>query len=133
MEEKTLKKDEILSLRKVISDTFEKRMGVSQFPFRIIINPCELPTTKPAQVLITVPKRNFKLAVDRNLIRRRIKEIYRHQKFDLYDYLSKNQMQLALIIIYIHNKELKYEGMEEKLIISLQKVIQRLDEIKISK
>jgi len=84
LKQNTLKKDELLSLKKVISDAFEQRNSVSVFPLRIIINLAKLPSNKPAQVLFTVPKRNFKLAVDRNLIRRRIKEAYRQHKHKLY-------------------------------------------------
>jgi len=122
LKQNTLQKDELLSLKKVISEAFEQRNSVSVFPLRIIINPTKLPTNKPAQVLFTVPKRNFKLAVDRNLIRRRIKEAYRKNKHALYQYLEENNLQLAIVIIYIGKKEISYSEIEEKIILSLQKV-----------
>ena len=122
LEKNSLKKDELLSLKKVISDTFEKRNSVSNFPLRVIFNSVILPSNKPVQVLFTVPKRNFKLAVDRNRIRRRIKEAYRQNKHDLYRYLKQNNIQLAIVIIYVGKKEIPYSEIEEKLILSLQKI-----------
>jgi len=122
----TLKKDEILSLRKVIGNTFEKRESITQYPFKIFINETSLPSNYPVQALFTVPKRNFKLAVKRNLLRRRIKEAYRQHKHELYEHLNQENKQLAIVIIYIHNKEMTYNDIEEKLILSLQKVIKKI-------
>jgi len=125
MQKNTLKKNEILSLRDVISDTFENANSFIQFPFKIVIKETKLPTTYPAQALFTVPKRNFKLAVKRNLIRRRIKEAYRKNKHELYQHLSADNKQLAVVIIYIGKKELDYQEIEKKLILSLHKIIEK--------
>jgi ribonuclease P protein component len=128
LKKNTLNKAEILSLKKVISSTFELRETVTQYPFKIFIKETQLPTSYPAQALFTVPKRNFKLAVDRNLLRRRIKEAYRKNKHELYHQLAKENKQLAIIIIYLHNKEMAYNDIEEKLILSLQKVIKKMSQ-----
>jgi len=126
LKKNTLNKSELLSLKKVISETFERRNAISNFPFRIIFNEASLPTHKPAQALFTVPKRNFKLAVDRNLMRRRIKEAYRNNKHELYHVLEEQNMQIAIIIIYIGRKEIPYLEVEEKLIQAIQKIIAKL-------
>jgi ribonuclease P protein component len=122
MQRNTLKKDEILSLRDIIADTFEKRNSFVVFPFKIVYNETSLPTKQPVQVLFTVPKRNFKLAVKRNLLRRRIKEAYRKNKHSFYQFLQDNNKQMAVVIIYIARKELSYQEIEEKIILSLQKI-----------
>jgi len=128
LKKNSLNKDEILSLKKVIAETFEKQNKIFNFPFKVLINSSVLPTTKPAQVLFTVPKRNFKLAVDRNRIRRRIKEAYRKNKHALYQYLDVNNLQLAIIIIYIGKEDMSYSEIEKKIILSLQKIIPLLEE-----
>lgn len=122
----SLQKDEILSLKKVISETFEKRNSVSKFPLRVIYNKASLPSKYPAQVLFTVPKRIYKLAVDRNRIRRRIKEAYRKNKHNLYQKLESQDEQLAIVILYLGKEELTYQEIEKKLVLSLQEIISKL-------
>ena len=49
---------------------------------------------------VSVPKRLFKRAVDRNLLKRRIREVYRYRKPDLYDLLNKKGVQIRMVIQY---------------------------------
>ena len=70
-------KKERLSRKKVIEELFEKGSSLSFFPLRIIF------LARPAanhQVMITAPSKNFKRAVDRNTLRRRIREGFRLNK-----------------------------------------------------
>lgn len=78
---KTFKKNERLCSIKVIDSLFDRKNsaneGVFAYPVRVVCKPSEQNIT---QVLFSVPKRQFKHAVDRNLIRRRMKESYRLNK-----------------------------------------------------
>ncbi len=122
----TLKKEEILRLKKLIGSTFKNARSITQYPFKIFYQETALPTHYPVQALFTVPKRNFKRAVKRNLLRRRIKEAYRQHKHELYNILQQEHKQLAVIIIYINHKEMTYNEIEEKLMLSLQKLIKTI-------
>ena len=62
-----------------IKKIFAKGERVNTFPFRLLYTFDSDFDSNP-QVLITVPKKKFKRAVDRNLIKRKIKEAYRLQK-----------------------------------------------------
>ncbi|HLT73445.1 MAG TPA: ribonuclease P protein component [Ohtaekwangia sp.] len=79
MGEFTFSKAERLSKEKDIQELFQKGSSFYLFPFKVLFltNP-EFATTN--QVLISVSKRNFKTAVSRNMIKRRIREAYRLNK-----------------------------------------------------
>lgn len=64
------------------------------------------------QILITVPKRNFKKAVDRNLIKRRIREIFRLNRNKLI-YSPSNI--ICLEFIYISHVILKFEDIKKEM------------------
>lgn len=84
------------------------------------------PTTGPAQlpaILITVSKRNFKRAVDRNRIRRRIREAYRLNKALLFGTPDKPKSPPAYIaFIYTVKTEISFEEIEKGLKLALSKV-----------
>ncbi len=64
------------------------------------------------QVLVSVPKRNFKTAVARNHIKRQIREAYRLQKQELYDKLEALDLHISLMISYIAKEPLPFGDME---------------------
>jgi ribonuclease P protein component len=98
----TFKKNERLCSTRLIKEIFEKGSVLNSSLFRIIwIKGTGLPS--PAQVAISIPKKAFKHAVTRNLIKRRIREAYRVQKNVLYDFLISRNIQIAFIIVYRQN------------------------------
>jgi len=107
----TFQKAERLSKEKLIKELFEKGSSFYLFPFKVfvMINPDrEVPFH---QVLISVSKRNFKRAVDRNLIKRRIREAYRLNKAQLSD-----QNKLMIAYIYSVKEILPSAQIHERLI-----------------
>src|SRR5258705_10665449 len=100
----TFKKEERLSRKKLIDELFKSGSSFYLAPFKIIFLKNKEGIISnllgsgenrfPAQVLISVSTKNFKRSVDRNKIKRLIREAYRMNKHVLYDSLKKKKFQL---------------------------------------
>ena len=78
------------------------------------------------KALIVVPKKRVRLASDRNVIKRRVKEAYRLQKSELEKYLKSNNHQLNLAIIYQKHEILDYKLIEVKIKLLLSRLKEEL-------
>jgi ribonuclease P protein component len=81
----------------------------------------------PVSMAVSVPKRLFKKAVDRNLLKRRIREAYRLNKMDLYALLQQKERKLNLVIQYRHQQILSFHLIQEALKKGLTKLAETLD------
>ena len=77
----------------------------------------------------TVPVKKLAKASDRNLIKRRLREAYRQNKYELINYLKKNGTKIDVIFIYSSNKLLMYKDIEEKIILSLNRLKKESEKI----
>ncbi len=84
--------------------------------------PTDLSCNVVAQSAVAVSKRKFKRAVHRNLLKRRIREAFRLNKVLLYEQLEARNAQLALLIVYNHNKILKYSDIEKSLVLIINDI-----------
>jgi ribonuclease P protein component len=114
----TFGKNERLSKEKHIQELFDKGSSFYFFPFKVFFMPHPDPAPSTHQVLVSVSKRNFKRAVDRNLIKRRIREAYRLNK-------ERFPAQNKLLIAYIYSVKdiLPSAQIQERLV----KTIKRFD------
>jgi ribonuclease P protein component len=85
-------------------------------------------STSLLQFGVGVSTRNFKKAVDRNRIKRLLREAYRLQKNELKEKVTQTKMQLNLFVIYTGRELPAYNLIFEKLTVVLQKVITIADE-----
>ena len=104
----TLGKEERLKSKKLIERLYKERNSVKAFPLRMIFLQTEHTSKFPSQVGVSVPKRNFKRAVDRNRIKRLLRESYRLQKEIVYNNLEE---PYVFMISYIGKEECTYESL----------------------
>ena len=111
-ERQTFGKSERLCSTKLISQIFVAGNIFYSHHFKVlwIISPVVIPSA--AQVAFSIPKKVLKLAVTRNLIKRRFREAYRRNKQKLYDVLRAKDKQLAFIVIYRQNSVPQFRTME---------------------
>ncbi len=111
----SFKKEERLCNVKLIEKLFTDGSSFLVYPFRIIWLSEVANSVHPVQVLISVPKKRFKRAVDRNLLKRRIRELYRiHKSEFLFPFLDEHSAGLILGITYIGNEIGEYAFLEKK-------------------
>jgi len=108
-------KSERLYKKKVIQELFDKGSSFYIHPFRVYFQ--KSPESNIHQVIFSVSKRNFKRAVDRNLIKRRMREAYRLNKAGL---LETSKLQMAYI--YTAKEILSFEQIQEKTVLSFKRL-----------
>lgn len=122
MNQKFTKREKLKS-RKQIQRLFSKNKHAFSFPVKVIWRPNDLPMdTARIQVLISVSKRNFKSAVDRNHLKRLIREAFRKNKAVLYPILDEKEMHIQLGFIYVSKDTLSYDEVEKAVVLCLGKI-----------
>jgi len=128
----TFRKEEKLCSQKIIGEIFLSGTSFLCYPLKVVWKYEELLTSFPAQVVFSVPKRLFKRAHDRNLLKRQLREVYRYQKQELYQSLELNNRKIAVMIVYIAKEQLEFgqiEGAMAKVVAKLKKKLEPLQTI----
>jgi ribonuclease P protein component len=108
----TLGKKERLKSRKLIERLYKEGKSVKAFPLRMVYLQMDHTSSFPAQVGVSVAKRNFKKAPDRNRLKRLMRETYRLQKEIVYNHVEK---PYVFMISYIGKEEKAYEEIFSKM------------------
>lgn len=107
----TYPKDEKLKSKKIIDLLFTEGKSVSKYPLRLVFMETEFDDAIPLKIGVSVSKKYFKRAVDRNYFKRVLRECYRLNKHLLIDNLDK---KYALLFFYQTKEKLSYQEINEK-------------------
>ena len=120
----TFTKAERLCSKIEIDGLFEKGKSFNSKPFKIIWQASHS-NISSIKIVFSVPKRLFKKAVDRNRIKRLMREVYRKNKHLLHDNLENKNINL--MFIFISKTIIEYTEMEEKTVLALQHLIKNIN------
>lgn len=109
--EHQLPKSEHLCHKKLLGQLVNEGKGITAFPFRLIYLPTTLPEDVPYQVAFSVTKRRFKRAVDRNRLKRVMREAWRHSRPEIV--AATEGQPHAFLLIYISNDKLNTSDLEK--------------------
>ena len=124
MQRNTFPLKEHLKSKRVIEQVYANGTSVTSFPLRAIFIEQPQEEQEPtAVILINVAKKRFRHAVDRNLVKRRIREAYRTSKHPFIEALQNNNKKMAVAIIYIDNKHNSTLFIKKKMIKLLDGII----------
>lgn len=105
----TFSRGERLKNHNILSRLFTEGQSVKLYPLRLVWMPVKKTLSEyPVQFSLSVPKRKFRKASDRNPLRRRIREAYRLNKHMLYEHLGETEPQYAFMVIYMANEPLPF-------------------------
>ena len=120
----TFRKRERMVSNLLIEALFENgsSQSVSAFPLRAVYQTVERREGHaPVQILISVPKKRFKHAVDRNRVKRQIREAYRQHKQLLWERLADHQ-EMLLGFIWLSDRHYPTRDVESRVVRILEKV-----------
>jgi ribonuclease P protein component len=126
----TLGKEERLKSRKLTEELFGSGKSFAVFPLRVFYKIIDQPQWKfPVQAGVSVSGKNFKNAVDRNRIKRLLREAYRLQKTHLYECCRSKQKQLAVFFIYTDKTLPDQSLISSKMAVILKKLEAIINEV----
>jgi ribonuclease P protein component len=117
-----------LCSHKQIDSLFKEGKKVKEYPLTVIYSYTEIDIPKSFQLLISVPKRLFKKAHDRNYIKRCIREVVRKNKQELETELETNNKKLIFAIVFTSKEQLAFSLLEQKLIKALGKLTLQINQ-----
>lgn len=120
----TFPKSERLKSRKAIQSLFSTGKSFTKYPIKVVYQITDN-SDHPIEVGFSVPKRNHKKAVTRNLLKRRMKESYRLQRNEVRNQLYTQQLSIQAMFILLDREVTEYAFIEKR----MKQCLDKLSEI----
>ena len=118
-------KVEKLKSKKIIESLFTEGKSVGKYPLRLVYVQNDFDDDVPLKMGVSVSKKYFKKAVDRNYFKRVLRECYRLNKHLIIDNLEQ---KYCFMFFYQTKDRLSYQEINEKTIKLFEKFINSLKE-----
>ena len=111
----TFKKKERLKSRSTIQALFDTNQNLRNYPFKLIWTVVPSSDASLVKAGVSVSKRNPRSAVTGNFIKRRMRECYRTNKFELYQSIEGKNVELSFMLIYLSSEIVPFTEFEQKI------------------
>jgi ribonuclease P protein component len=123
----TFKKEERLYGHAALDNVYNNGKHLQTDSIKIIFIEAPKSTYPPCRVVFSVPKRSFKKAVDRNLIKRRMREVYRNHKHILYKELTEKEKSIHIYMIYLSKEIIHFDELKDNMLKALKTLVNKLN------
>ncbi len=113
-------KTERLKSKIIFDELIASGSSVKKYPFILVWKKLNVDQSYPIKIAFSVPKKRFPLAVERNEIKRKIREAYRLKKSGIYANLNNNY---AVLLIYTPKEKIKRDLLNNKLTLIFERFI----------
>ncbi|KAB7528622.1 ribonuclease P protein component [Flagellimonas olearia] len=105
----TFPRKEKLKSKKVFEDLFMDGKNISEFPIKLIYRNTNFKDGVPIKVGVVAPKKKFRHAVDRNRIKRLLREAYRLNKALIFNNIEGN---FAFLFLYLGKRQPTFDELD---------------------
>lgn len=120
----TLSKEERICSKKLINELFTGNgRSMTAFPLRVVFMKRTIVDDQPrAAMLVSVPKRYFKHAVDRNRVKRQVREAFRRNKSIITQNLTDDHDAVAMAFVWLTNEKYPSSEVENSMVRLLTRI-----------
>ena len=118
-------KTERLKSKIIFDELIASGSTIKKHPFILVWKKLNVDQSYPIRIAFSVSKKRFPLAVDRNEMKRKIREVYRLKKSDIYANLNNNY---AVLLIYTTNEKIKRDLLYNKITLVFERFIDDVKE-----
>lgn len=120
----TLSKEERICSKKLINELFTGNgRSMTAFPLRVVFMKRTIVDHQPrAAMLVSVPKRYFKHAVDRNRVKRQVREAFRRNKSIITQNLTDDHEAVAMAFVWLTDEKFPSSEVENRMVRLLTRI-----------